>query len=267
MQKRMLDAAAAIPGVTAVGYADRLPLSIGGGDSDVYSDTTTDYRPTNAAADAQNFQVSPDYFRAAGTAILAGRAFTMHDDEKAPDGRRRESRVCTQGLWVRRQGSWSTFQVLGRQASRSDRRGGGRQVPDPDRRSEAGHVLFLPPAPRQRHLDHRSIGARSAGDRRCAASLDAQSRSSAAARDQNLEQRIGFGPLRRPRRHGGFRSAGPAGRDACHHRHLRHGCIYGQQTPPRVRHPDRTWRKSAQRCSAQRSGVLSGCSLSVLQPA
>jgi predicted permease len=85
MQKRMLDAAAAIPGVTAVGYADRLALSIGGGDSDVYSDTTTDYRPTNAAADAQNFQVSPDYFRAAGTAMLAGRTFTMHDEEKAPN--------------------------------------------------------------------------------------------------------------------------------------------------------------------------------------
>ncbi len=46
MQKRMLDAAAAIPGVTAVGYADRLPLSIGGGDSDVFTDTTTDFRPT-----------------------------------------------------------------------------------------------------------------------------------------------------------------------------------------------------------------------------
>jgi predicted permease len=84
MQKRMLDAAAAIPGVTAVGYADRLPLSIGGGDSDVFTDTTSDFRPTNAAADAQNFQVSPDYFRAAGTAFLAGRSFTMHDEDKAP---------------------------------------------------------------------------------------------------------------------------------------------------------------------------------------
>jgi predicted permease len=84
MQKRMLDAAAAIPGVTAVGYGDRLPLSIGGGDSDVYADTTADFRPTNQAADAQNFQVSPDYFRAAGTALLVGRSFTMHDEEKAP---------------------------------------------------------------------------------------------------------------------------------------------------------------------------------------
>ena len=84
MQKRMLDAAAAIPGVTAVGYADRLPLSIGGGDSNVFSDATTDFRPTAAIADAQNFQVSPDYFRAAGTAFVAGRPFTLHDDDKAP---------------------------------------------------------------------------------------------------------------------------------------------------------------------------------------
>ena len=84
MQKRMLDAAAAIPGVTAVGYADRLPLSIGGNDSDVFADSTTDFRPTNAAADAENFGVSPDYFRAAGTALLAGRNLTMHDQDKAP---------------------------------------------------------------------------------------------------------------------------------------------------------------------------------------
>jgi predicted permease len=84
MQKRMLDAAAAIPGVTAVGYADRLPLSVGDSDSYVFTDTTTDFRPTNAVADAQNFQVSPDYFRAAGTALLAGRSFTMHDEDKAP---------------------------------------------------------------------------------------------------------------------------------------------------------------------------------------
>jgi predicted permease len=84
MQKRMLDAAAAIPGVTAVGYADRIPLGLGGGDSDVFTDATADFRPTNAAADAQNFQVSPDYFRAAGTALLAGRSFTMHDEDKAP---------------------------------------------------------------------------------------------------------------------------------------------------------------------------------------
>jgi predicted permease len=53
MQKRMLDVAAAIPGVDTVGYADRLPLSIGGGDSNVFTDATSDFRPTNAIADAR----------------------------------------------------------------------------------------------------------------------------------------------------------------------------------------------------------------------
>ena len=84
MQKRMLDAAAAIPGVSAVGYTDRLPLSIGGNDSSVYTDATSDFRPTNQAADAEQFNVSPDYFRAAGTTLLAGRTFTLHDADKAP---------------------------------------------------------------------------------------------------------------------------------------------------------------------------------------
>src|SRR6202167_3864665 len=84
MERHMLEVAAAIPGVTAVGYADRLPLSIGGNDSSVFTDSITDYRPRNAAADAQQFNISPDYFRAAGTALLAGRSFTMHDADKAP---------------------------------------------------------------------------------------------------------------------------------------------------------------------------------------
>ena len=84
MQRRMLDAAAAIPGVTAVGYADHTPLSLGGGDSYVYSDATTDYRPTNMAADAMNYHISPGYPEAAGTRLLAGRTLTYHDDSNAP---------------------------------------------------------------------------------------------------------------------------------------------------------------------------------------
>jgi predicted permease len=84
MQRRMLDAAAAIPGVTAVGYVSHLPLGLGGGDSYVYTDSTTDYRPTNAAADAMNYYISPGYLEAAGTKLLAGRNLTLHDDSKAP---------------------------------------------------------------------------------------------------------------------------------------------------------------------------------------
>jgi predicted permease len=84
MQRKMIDAAAAIPGVTAVGFADRLPLSIGGNDSSVFTDSTTDFRPANSVADAQQFDVSPDYFRAAQTTLLAGRTFTYNDDKKTP---------------------------------------------------------------------------------------------------------------------------------------------------------------------------------------
>jgi predicted permease len=78
MQRRMLDAAAGIPGVTAAGYISNLPLSLGGGDSFVYTDSATDFRPTNMAADAMNYNVSPGYLEAAGTNL------TLNDDSKAP---------------------------------------------------------------------------------------------------------------------------------------------------------------------------------------
>jgi hypothetical protein len=50
----------------------------------VYSDSITDYRPTNYTADAMNYDVSPGYFQAAGTTLLAGRDISWHDDSKAP---------------------------------------------------------------------------------------------------------------------------------------------------------------------------------------
>ncbi len=84
VEKEMLTAAADIPGVTAVGYADRLPLTAGGNDSCVFYDRDTDFRETNCRADAQQFNVSPDYFKAAETAMLAGRTFTMDDAKGAP---------------------------------------------------------------------------------------------------------------------------------------------------------------------------------------
>jgi predicted permease len=84
MQQRMLDAVAAIPGVTAVGYVSNLPLSLGAGDSYVYTDRTTDFRPTNYAADAMDYNISPGYLEAAGTKLLAGRDLTRDDKSKEP---------------------------------------------------------------------------------------------------------------------------------------------------------------------------------------
>ncbi len=83
-QRRMLEAVAAIPGVTGVGYVTNLPLTLGAGDTFVYSDATTDYRPTNCAADAMDYNISPGYLEAAGTRLLAGRNLTLNDDDKAP---------------------------------------------------------------------------------------------------------------------------------------------------------------------------------------
>jgi predicted permease len=84
MQKRMIDAVKAIPGVKSVGLADSVPLGDGANDADVFADNMSDLRPVNAAADAVIFKVSPEYFDAAGTALLLGRAFTWQDSKNSP---------------------------------------------------------------------------------------------------------------------------------------------------------------------------------------
>ena len=86
MQKRMIDAVEAIPGVTSVGLIDLPPLASAGdtNPSPVFTGETTDLRPANAAAISATYSVSPEYFRTAGTALLAGRSLSWHDDKKAP---------------------------------------------------------------------------------------------------------------------------------------------------------------------------------------
>ena len=84
MQKRMLDAVGAIPGVEAVGLVNPTPLYAGAVNGLVFSDKTADLRPANAAAEAFVYRISPEYFLAAGTVLLGGRSFTWHDDRSAP---------------------------------------------------------------------------------------------------------------------------------------------------------------------------------------
>jgi predicted permease len=85
MQRRMIDALQAIPGVDSVGSVNYPPLEPPGTwQGLVYTDATEDLNPSNAAADPNMFNISPDYFRASGTSLLAGRAFTWHDDTNAP---------------------------------------------------------------------------------------------------------------------------------------------------------------------------------------
>lgn len=85
VQERMIQAMEAIPGVTSVGLVGQYPpLHMGWNRTNVFTDQTSDLRPANAAAEVIRYSASPEYFRAAGTALLAGRAFTGHDDKNAP---------------------------------------------------------------------------------------------------------------------------------------------------------------------------------------
>jgi len=84
MQKRLIDTVQAVPGVKAVGSVDRPPLYFGANMATVFTDKTADLRPSKAAAEAMTYNVSPGYFGAAHTALLAGRDFTWHDDANAP---------------------------------------------------------------------------------------------------------------------------------------------------------------------------------------
>jgi predicted permease len=86
MQKRMIEAMQSIPGVASVGLIDLPPLASAGdtNDAPVFTDEAADLRPSNAAAMSATYRISPEYFRAAGTALLLGRSFTWHDDKNAP---------------------------------------------------------------------------------------------------------------------------------------------------------------------------------------
>ncbi len=84
MQRRMLDTLETLPGVTAVGLIDRLPLALEWDDEAIFKENASDLRLSNEAAEAGMQSVSPGYLHAAGTTLLAGRNFTWHDDKNSP---------------------------------------------------------------------------------------------------------------------------------------------------------------------------------------
>jgi predicted permease len=85
MQRRMIDALEAIPGVQDVGLVSFPPLGRGGSwKANVFRDEARDLRPANAAANSFKYVISPNYLHAAGTTLLEGRMFNWHDDKDAP---------------------------------------------------------------------------------------------------------------------------------------------------------------------------------------
>ena len=83
-QRQLLEKVSHLPGVDAAAYGTTTPLSMDTSDSNVFSQQTTDFRPSKRAFDAYDYFVSPGYFTAAGTPLLAGRDVSFADTAKTP---------------------------------------------------------------------------------------------------------------------------------------------------------------------------------------
>jgi predicted permease len=113
MQKRMIGALETIPGVKAVGLISYIPLGGGGSTEDVFTDQTTDLKTSNAAANVQEFKISPEYFHAAGTSLLSGRSLSWDDNKDSP-------RVAVVNTVFARKVFGSVTNAIGRYYKRED---------------------------------------------------------------------------------------------------------------------------------------------------
>ena len=85
-QKRVMEAMASLPGVERVGLVDNYPPLVYASAStvNVFRDETREYSQAHVATNPFSYNVSPGYFEAAGTSLLAGRGIAWHDDKGSP---------------------------------------------------------------------------------------------------------------------------------------------------------------------------------------
>jgi len=86
VQKRMIAAMETIPGAERVGLVNNYPPLLYGAGArvNIFKEETQDLTPSNIASMPYRYDVSPEYFEAAGTSLLTGRSFSWHDDKSAP---------------------------------------------------------------------------------------------------------------------------------------------------------------------------------------
>ena len=84
MQRRLFDAVAHLPGVTAAAFGNSTPLALDQSTTSVFDETTTAFRASTQKFSATYYSVSPGYFSAMGTQMLGGREFTWHDEKGSP---------------------------------------------------------------------------------------------------------------------------------------------------------------------------------------
>jgi predicted permease len=83
-QRELLDRVSQLPAVEAAGYANTTQLSLEQLPADVFTQETVDFRPSNRAFDAYQYDISPGYLTATGTPLLAGRDVSSADTAKTP---------------------------------------------------------------------------------------------------------------------------------------------------------------------------------------
>lgn len=83
LQRKILDTVTRLPGVQAAAYADTTPLAETQ-TIPVYTQQTSDFRPSNKAFDTFLYNVSPGYLKTAETPLLEGRNLRLSDSQDVP---------------------------------------------------------------------------------------------------------------------------------------------------------------------------------------
>ncbi len=84
VQRQIMERMAQLPGVSSAAFANATPLSQDTSSMSIYTRQTTDLRASTKAFESFTYDVSPGYFRTAGTELLEGRDVSFADTLKTP---------------------------------------------------------------------------------------------------------------------------------------------------------------------------------------
>jgi predicted permease len=84
IQRQLLERVSQLPGVEVAGYANTTNLNGENSVPEVFSQQTTDFRPSNKAFYTYEYDVSPGYLAACATPLLAGRDVSFSDVANSP---------------------------------------------------------------------------------------------------------------------------------------------------------------------------------------
>lgn len=83
-QRQLLEKVSHLPGVDSAGYANITQLSMYQSTLPVFSQTTSDLRPSNSAFESFIYDVSPGFIKTCETPLLAGRDVSFEDTPSTP---------------------------------------------------------------------------------------------------------------------------------------------------------------------------------------